>query len=179
MASLLHTAYCNDSVADEPEFKNVRDIMRDKWLWVFNRNLWTKDGVYVLQDEGAIGRSQSLNQKDLEIMLKDSKEFNGIRFSKDKKVRFAPKESYQLETNTPEVLAKNGFVIASYGVEGAEKLGEVSSKFKAKPYVFGVKTDNSEQRVSALFGNDFDNRLYVYGSDSDGGGDGRAFGVLK
>jgi len=180
MASLLHTAYCDSSVSNEPEYQNVRDIMKNRWLWVFNRNLWTKDGAYVLQDLKAIGRSQLLNQKDLEKMLKGSKGMpNGVRFSKDKKVRFAPKESYQLETQTPEQLAKNGFIIASYGIEGAEKLGEVSSKFKEKPYVYGVETDVPEQRVSALGSYILGDGLDVCGDNFDGYRYDHAFGVLK
>ncbi|MEK6829175.1 MAG: hypothetical protein AABY15_03530 [Nanoarchaeota archaeon] len=179
MASLIHTAYCNDSVKNEPEYQNIREIMKNKWLWVFNRNLWTKDGVYVLQDSKAIGRSQPLSQNDLEKMLKGSKEVNGVRFSKDKNVRFAEKGSYQLENHTPESLAKDGFVIASYGIEGAEKLGEVSSKFKVKPYVYGVEKDTSEQRVSALYLNSFGDRLNVYGDVFGDYGDCHAFGVWK
>lgn len=180
-ASLIHSAYCDDSVANEPEFQNIREIMKNRWLWVFNRNLWTKDGVYVLPDWEAIGRSQPLNQKDLEKMLKGSKELpNGVKFSKDGKVRFVPKESYKLETHTSESLAKDGFVIASYGKEGAEKLGEVSSKFKVKPYVFGVQTDTPEQRLSALFAGSLDDRLVVGGDCFDVvGWDSHAFGVLK
>ncbi len=178
MASLLYSACCDDSVKNEPEFQNIREIIKNRWLWVFNINRWTEDGVYVLQDLKAAGRNQPLNEKDLEKMLKGGKDINGIRFSRDGTVRFAPKETYQLETHTPESLAKDGFVIASYGLEGAEKLGEVSSKFKKKPYVYGVKTDTAEQRVSALLG-DFDDRLGVDGYDFVGIRDYCAFGVLK
>jgi len=178
-ASLLHAAYCDDSVKNEPEFQNIRQIMKDNWLWVFNTNLWTKDGVYVLSDLKAIGRSQQLNQKDLEKMLKGSKDINGIRFSKDQSVRFAPKGSYQLQAHTPESLAKDGFVIASYGVEGAEKLGEVSSKFKNKPYVYGVETDTAEQKVSALYAGSLGRRLNVGGNYFVDDRNSHAFGVLK
>src|SRR4030042_3164429 len=45
-APLIHTAYCSQ-VKDEPEFENVREIMGSNWLWVFNRNGWTNEGVYV------------------------------------------------------------------------------------------------------------------------------------
>jgi len=153
MASLLHIAYCDDSVRDELEFKDIRRIIHGPWLWVFNINLWTSEGVYVVQDLESIGRSQLLNQNDLEKMLKDSKELpNGVRFSKNRKVRFAPKESYRLKNHTHESLAKDGFVIASYGTEGAKKLGEVSSKFTGWPCVYGLKVDKPEQRVSALGG---------------------------
>jgi len=178
IASLLYAAYCIPEVQNEPEFKNVRDIMKDRWLWVYNRNLWTANGVYVLQDTQAIGRSEPLHANQLEEMLKGGEEINGVRFGKDKRVRFAPKKTYQLGEQTPEALAKNGFVIASYGKEGAEKLEKVSAKFRVTPYVWGIETEKPEQRVSAL------SEYYDYGRlDFVGGGFGdgygRAFGVLE
>ncbi|MEK6917888.1 MAG: hypothetical protein AABW51_02970 [Nanoarchaeota archaeon] len=177
MASFIHSAYCSE-LKDEPEFKEVRDIMRSNWFWVFNRNLWTKDGFYVVQDPKAIGRSQPLDQNELEKMLSDSKEINGVSFSRDNKVRFAPISTYDLETNGYKALAKNGVVIANYGAEGAEKLSEVSSTFKGKPYVYGLKTQTPEQRVSALDGDRyFGNGLVVDGSFDDSRF-GRGVGVL-
>lgn len=152
-ASLLHSAYCNDSVANEPEFKNVRRTMENGWLCVFNRDLWTSNGVYVLQDKEAIGISQPLNINDLEKMLKGGKEIGGIRFSQDGRARFAPKGSYIFGENTPEAFAKDGFIVASCGKEGAEKLGEVSAKFKTKPRIYGVEVQEGqtpEQRVSSI-----------------------------
>lgn len=175
-ASSLHVAYCSEA-KNEPEFENVRAILRNRWLWVFNRNLWTPEGVYVIQDTEAIGRSQQLNQNQLEEMLKDGVEIEGVRFSEDGKVRFAPKETYQSGEQTPKSLAKNGFVIAGYGKEGAGKLAEVSADFRTSPYVFGVETKSQEQRVSAL-GDSVGDWLGVLG-DSFGGGVGRAFGVLE
>jgi len=73
-ASLLHAAYCIPETENKPEFKEIRDIMKNRWLWVFNRNLWTSEGVYVVQDWNAVGTSQPLNQKALEEMLKGGKE---------------------------------------------------------------------------------------------------------
>jgi hypothetical protein len=178
-ASLLHAAYCDDSFENEPEFKNIRKIMEEGGLWVFNRNIWTKDGVYVVPDLKALGRNQPLSQNELEKMLKGSKDIKGIRFSKDQSVRFAPKGSYELGFQTSELLAKNGFVIASYGIEGAKKLGEVSSKFENKPYVYGVKTDTPEQRVSALVAVGFGNWLGVCGSYFVDDADNYAFGIKK
>jgi len=175
-ASLLHPAYCNTEVADEPEFKSVRGIMKSDWLWVFNRNLWNKNGVYIFQDLKAIGRSQPLEINELEKMLKGGKEINGIRFSEDGVVRFAPKESYRLGEHTPESFAKDGFIIASCGQEGAEKLGEVSTKFKNKPSIYGVETEIPEQRVSAV--DEYVDWLWFSGYGFDDYGRGRAFGVL-
>lgn len=177
-ASLLYAAYCSPEVDGKPEFKNVRDLMRKRWLWVFNRNLWTAKGVYVLQDSEAVGRSEPLNVNDLEEMLKDGKEIEGVRFSNDRKVRFAPKETYQLGEQTPKALTKNSFIIASCGEDGAKKLGEVSAKLKLKPYVWCIETEKPEQRVSALV--DWDGgRLGFNGGDFDGGRGSHAFGVLE
>ena len=178
-SSLLHSAYCSDA-KNEPEFGNVRDLMRTNWLWIFNRNLWTENWVYVLQDTNATGRSQQLDEKDLEKMLKGGKDIFGISFSKDGKLRFAPKGNYVLGNHTPESLAKDGFIIASNGLEGAEKLGEVSAKFRNTPFVYGVEVQEgkaSEQRVSAV--DEDGGRLGFYGYNWSGNYDCHAFGVWK
>src|SRR5438876_1038071 len=67
-ASLLHEAYYgNEEFKDSPEAKFIReDIMKARWMWAFNRNIWTpKDsknaGVYVLHDAKAEGRSGAFN----------------------------------------------------------------------------------------------------------------------
>ena len=186
-ASLVHAACCISETENKPEFEEIRYIMRKRWLWVFNRNLWTPKGVYVVPDLNAVGTSQTLNQNELEKMLKGGKElsWSGIRFGEDGRVRFAPKESYKLGEQTPESLAKDGFVIASYGIEGAEKLGEVASKLKYYPKTYGLeqKGQNPEQTVSGLYDADGD-RLYIiggYDGDEPGvnGKSGYAFGILK
>lgn len=201
IASLLHSAYCDRFVWNEPEFENIRNIILNRLLWVFNRNLWTSKGVYVVHDLKAAGmrQSQLLNQNDLEEMLKDGKEIQGTRFSRDGLVRFAPKGSYQLGQHTPQSLAKDGFVIASYGVEGAEKLGEVAERLgenpypekvsfgcKYKPRIWGLKIEEGEepkQRVSGLGRGEYFDDDYWF--NVDGGnfywleGYGIAFGVLK
>ena len=178
-ASLLAGAYLGTN-RDEPEFKNVRELMISRWLWVFNRNLWIPEGVYSIEDQESLGRSQPLNVNDLENMLKGGKDFNGIRFSQDGRTRFAPKGSYKLGEHTPESLAKDGFVVASYGVEGAEKLGEVAGAFKNNPRTFGLEVAEGqapELRVSAVGGV---GRLGVFGYSWYGNYDGGlAFGVLK
>ncbi len=147
IASLVHSAYFSDS-KDEPEFDNIRKLMRNKWLWVPNRNLWTKDGVYVVYDEKGVGRTEELDISKLEKILKGAEEIKGVRFSEDGKVRFAPKETYKGGEQTFEDFSNNGSVIANYGVEGAEKLAEVSKKFKNNPYVWVLETNQPEQRIS-------------------------------
>lgn len=183
MASLLHSAYCNDSAANEPEFQNVRDIIKNRRLWVFNRNLWTSEGVYVIQDLKAVGRSEPLNQNELEKMLSDGKKIQGVVFGNG--ANFARKKTYKLGEQDTHSLAKNGFVIASYGVEGADKLAEVSAKFKNKPFVYGLDIDNGKEPFLALsvLGSSwlfFGCRLDVRGTDWAGGYDydNGSFGVF-
>jgi len=178
-APLVHSAYCDDEVKNEPEFESVRETMKNRWLWVFNRNLWTDKGVYVFQDLEAKGLSEPLNLNELEKSLKGGREFNGIRFSEDGIVRFAPKELYVLGEHTPGYLLRDGFIIASFGKDGAEKIGKVSSKFRYHPVIDGVDVQegqNPEQRVSALDVDLIGNRLGFYGDFDDNRND-YAFGV--
>ena len=176
-ALLIHPAYCNKEFKDEPEFKEIRDVMRNRWFWVFNRNLWTPEGVYVVQDSEAIGISQPLNQKDLEKKLSSKAAESYVFYSSDGTIRFAPKESYKLGEHTAKSLARDSFIIASFGKEGAEKLAEVSSKFNYAPKIWGVKVSKGQepiQRVSAL--GDCDGGLDVYGYFHGDWG-GCAFGI--
>ena len=174
-ASLLHAAYCGpEEVNDQPflnsaPVSNVRDIMRDDWIWVANRNLWIPNkqenaGVFVKYDEKGIGRSEPLDVGELEKALEDGEDLiiNGtkIRISKDKKTRFASRDTYEGGCQGPEDLAKNGFVIVSY-LEQANQLGEVSKTFDCEPKVWILEPSTPEQRVSALY--EVDDRLHVSG----------------
>ena len=69
-ASLLHAAYCSE-IKDEPEFQNVREIMRNRWLWIFNQNLWTDKGLYVIEDQKIKGLSEKLTIAILPRMLNE------------------------------------------------------------------------------------------------------------
>jgi len=162
VASLVHSAY--DS--QEPEAQEIQRIMKDRYFWIYNRNLWVPEGVYVVQDPEAIGLSEQLDREDLEKRLQDANEVNGIRISQDGTLRYAPKETYNLGEHTQKSLAKDGFVIASFGLEGARKVADLSTKFNDKPYVWGVETSKDPiQRVSALYSVwDFDHWLGVSGS---------------
>ena len=180
--SLLYAAHCYQETGNEPEFRKIKHPpVENRWLWVFNNNIWTFKGVYVVQDLDAIGTRQKLNQDILEKMLKGGKELNmGVRVSKDGRVRFAPKGSYKLGTHTPESLTIDGFVIAGHGSRGAEKLGEVSSKLADLPITSGIDIQEGqapEQRVSAL--NNIYSRLDLFGNFDDGYPNGYAFGLLK
>ena len=131
--------------------------------------------------------SEKLNPTDLEKRLNGAKELSlgGIRFSRDGSVRFAPRGSYKFIVHTSGELAKQGDVVANYGVEGAQQIGEVSSKFKYKPITFGLNVHEGEepiQRVasisSAMYIDD-GLRLDVGGSYVDSYDNGFAFGISE
>ena len=127
-----------------------------------------KKGVFMLFD-----------MLKLEKMLKNGKDINDIRFSKNGNIRFAPKGTYNLGEQTPEDFAKNGLIIANCEKEGAEKLGEVSTKFKYNPHVWGVETEDKSVQSVSVFGEYYlSDRLYFDGYFGDYG-DGHAFGVRK
>ena len=146
----------------------------------------SKEAIYIVRNlninkNKKVKRSiESLNVRDLEEKLKGGKEINKIRFSEDAKVRFAPKGSYGRGYITSEEFAKDGFIIASFNLEGAEKLGEVSTKFKNKPYLYSLnieKGKSPELRFSTFGMGLNGDGLGVSGSDLVDCGDGFAFGV--
>lgn len=179
-ALLLHAAYCNPHVYDEQEFQDVRDKMRSRWLWEGTVNLWTDKGVYVVSDPKALGRSRDLPIDALEEMLEVSEEFNGVRINPETGVAFAPKDSYNLGEHTPEDLAEDGYMIARFMPEGAEKISQVAKEFKYHPKTWGVNVSKGsvpEKRLSALDDNwGGGGGLSVDGSFDDDD-DGHAFGV--
>ncbi len=178
-APLIHQAYAG-KLKDETELKEVRDIAQKRFFWAFNRNLWTQSGMFSTTDREAIGRSQALDEKVLDQAIKGGLDRNGVLFSQDGTVRFAPKGSYTLGEMSAEQLAKDGAMIAQYGVEGAKLLAEASTTRKNKPITYGLnieKGQSSETRVSTLGGNDSRLRFGGYDWGGDGDGDGYAFGV--
>lgn len=153
-SSLLYSIYCGNPAKHQKvrDFLTmVKPIVWDSHLmrcpsrlWVFNQNLWTPKGVYVILDLQAIGVDAKLNVSDIERMVNETgiKEYGGVRFSRDEKVRFAPVETYKLGEHSPESLSTDGWVVANFNVDGAKKLGEVSSKLKDKPIIYGLDSDS-------------------------------------
>lgn len=182
-AELINDTYANSETQGIFHYNgndnSVRSITRARWLWVFQKNLWTYQGMFSLKDRNARGRSLPLDVAILEKMLKGGTEIkgSGVRISSDGELRFAPKESYSLGEHTPDSLAKDGAMIAQYGQQGAEMLAEASSRLSKGPIIHGL-TINDDQpvlRVSTL--NGYGRRLRFNGCDSDGSNGCLAFGV--
>ena len=190
-ASLVHAAYCGPEEVNKNSFKfsfpvsSIRDVMKNNRIWVPNKNLWIpanqqNSGVFVVYDEKGVGLTKPLDQGELEKALEDGEEItiNGtkIKVSKDRKIRFASRDTYEGGFQSHEDFAKNGFVVASY-LEGANKLSEVSKTFNNSPRVWILDPINPEQRVSAVGG--YVGGLWFDGNGFGGYGRGLAFGVLK
>jgi len=124
----------------------------------------------------------NMDINDLERRLKPGVNTNGIRFSEDESIRFAPKGLYSLGDHTPDSLSKDGFIIASFGEEGAKKIAEASSKFNYNPRTYGIDISEGNKpikRVSALVDGLNGSRLRFNGNDFDSVRGGGAFGVRK
>lgn len=192
-SDLVHAAYCGPEMVEDKPFRdsppvaNVRDIMRNDWIWVARRKLWTPEGfgklgagIFSVYDEKGIGLSKELVISELEEELKNSVELReGVISTPNGRVRFASESSYTLGDHTHDSIEDDGNVITDYGVEGAGRLSDVSRVIGGNPYVYGLDVSQlkkPEQRVSAL-GED-GGWLHVRG-DFGGSGNGHAFGVLK
>lgn len=160
MADLLHAVYFGpQNFREDPRVSRINGfILNQGTLFIYNRNLWTPEGVYVVPDPDVIGFSERLNQNELEKRLSQE---GGILLSKDVRstqdgsVRFAPKGSYRLGEHTPTSWAKDGFVIATFGERGAEKTAEVARKlYDPSPFLCGEQIiDNPSkprQKVSGV-----------------------------
>ncbi len=167
-ASLVYSAWQNPK---EKYSKEIRDILRNNWLWCFNGILYEpKEGAYI-QDNPEIKDNQVIiNKSDLVKKLE----------SNDSSVRFVP-FGYKTGEQTSEQLANNKLVQALATPEGAEKLAEVSSKYKNNPHVWGFdKVDQKLVRVASLSsGRDLGGRLYVDSYSDVVGGCGCALGVSE
>jgi len=153
IASLTHAAYCFPDVHDEPEFAQVRETVGREWFWFYNLNVWTPKGVYVIPDDNAEGKNETFYLLDrLEIIVERGESIKGVRFSQDGRVRFAPKDTYRLGEHKPGSFARDGYVIASFGEEGAEKIAEITSKLNTQLNVLGCETKTPHQSVSAFGG---------------------------
>ena len=168
-ASLIYPAFTSEK--KEPEFEGIRQAMKNTWLWAFTGNLYIPNkGVYI-QDNPEI-RNEMPYMEESELVRKLE--------ANDKSVRFVP-FGYQTEDMPSKELAKNPYIIALAGEEGAEKLAEVADKHKKSPYLFSFKSvDQPLIRVSALDSDwGLGDRLDVSGDDRVYDRDGHCFGVQK
>ena len=137
VASLVNTAFNSDDRYSQ----EIQRILKENWLLAFTGQLYIhKEGVYIQDNPEIRNGLPFMNKSDLEIKLEQ----------KDPSVRFTP-FGFKTGEMTPKGLAKNSFVIAQAGEEGADKLAEVAGKLKYNPHLFSFESvDEQLTRVSAL-----------------------------
>ncbi len=190
---LLYAVYCGpEDFQGEDECVELRDeIMKPTYLWIFQRNLWIPEnirtkygaGVFVVYDEEGVGTSEELDIGKLEKVLKGGKVLkNGIRFSEDEKVGFAPRNTYKEGGMSAEDFANDGFIIVSNKEQGAKNLAEVSQSkyFKYKKLRSWILNPSDEpiQTVSTV-GDDWGDDWLDFVGCCVGGRGGYASGVLE
>ena len=171
LTSLVYTANQN---RDEPEFAEILNKLDNRWLWGFNGILYLPKGKGDYQN-GAIIQDNP-KTKDDRVFL-DKSELVSKLEAGDKSVRFVP-FGYKTDVQNVSELAKNPFVIALVSKEGAEKLAELSKRYRNNPGVWSfTNVDNEIARVPDLCGLYYGVRLDVGGDDCWGGNYGFASGV--
>ena len=195
-APLVHALYCDTNNQGIKE--RFEEVIRSKGgLYVFNRNIWTSNGVYVIQDsevdalQQLRGNSEKVRLWDLKQLIEQGgNEIKGVRFSKDGKIRFASKDSFLVGEVDSQRVAEDGCVIANYGINGARLLSNVASKLSGSAHLHSLDIEDQfcgcrrpldfEDRVASL--SIQDNKLHIYGvrrNGSDGRGDMKSssFGI--
>jgi hypothetical protein len=164
-ASLVQDAFNSEDKYSQ----GIKKIMKDNWLWGFTGNLYVPNkGVYVQDNPEVRNGMPFMDESELVEKLE----------AEDPSVRFVP-FGYKTENMSALDLAKNEYIIALAGEEGADKLAQVADKHKRQPYLWSFKSvSEPTTRVSRLYsGWGFVDRLVVVGVDR---GDCRvsfAFGV--
>jgi len=176
----------DERVKKSPRIDFVKKkVINDGWLWVNNLNIWTpkniqNPGVYVIPDEKGLGLDNQITIVELEDMLSGGNTERGVRRSENRQIAFAPLSTIKSGYHNKETLQHDGTFIANYGVEGAEKLGEVSNLFARKSYSW-IVDNNSNGLIKSLSALDWywylvDSRLIAY-FNSDGGRRGYVISV--
>lgn len=137
-ASLLRAAYFDLEAKYMPEFKSIACL---RTHFFYQALLWAPKGVYMVNDPSARGSSiqdfyphspkdyNKLGIEKVELMLKSQRteKVNGVTITLDKKMAFAPRDTYAFGEQDLESFAKSGFATAfARGKEGAESFTSVA-----------------------------------------------------
>ena len=150
-------------------------IIKDSWILEFTGNLYLpksneeiNNGVILEYNPKITNGKLVMNKNSLIKRLQEN----------DPLVKFVP-FGYKINEQTPKEFRKNPYIREMYGKEGAEKITEVSSKYKNKPYIYSFDSvDEEKTRMSALYGSWlFDFRLVVFSDCWNNNVKGHAFGI--
>ena len=161
---LVHAAFHSD----DKYSKEIREIMKNYWLWAFTGNHYIPGkGVYIAPDPEIRNGRPFMEESELVKRLE----------AHDPSVRFVP-FGFKTGEMTPNELSRNPYILALVGEERAEKLVEIASKHKNKPYLLGVTSvDRPSTRVSALYSGWLVHRLCGGGNRPGARADGCGLGV--
>lgn len=194
----LRACYTNPQLSQDADAETVRITMKNLWHWLFQGTLTTSKttaqrGIYVFDDPLAQGISASVKESDLAQRLEGGTQTSqGVIFSPDKTVRFAPRGTYAenqsdgtgYQFKTLAEAEQDGFQIAFCGgEEGAQAFAEIAGLkqfFRNMPRSWKLDCENNQgkQRVSVL--NDLNgDGLFADGNNSVGSGSGYALGVCE
>tara|TARA_Y100000034_G_C6846117_1_gene383302 strand:- start:40 stop:804 length:765 start_codon:yes stop_codon:yes gene_type:complete len=154
-------------------------------LLLFQTNHWFKEGVYIEQGKTPKGMRNVSDKERLERLLEDATNLpNGIRFSRDQTIRFAPRKSYKDGELDYKEVANDGFIIASCGIGRAKKLSELSLESGNEFRTWLPRIDSEkpyDRTVSSLsYGGSFSEaNARIDFRAMRGYADGYAFGVKK
>lgn len=164
-ASLVGAAF--DSLNNRYS-KEIKQIMDRRWFWIFTRNLYIpRTGVYLYDEIDELNESELIHRLG----------------AGDKSVRLVP-FGFKIGKQKCLEFAKNDFIVALFGEEGAEKLAKASEKYRVNPSVSALPEGDVKERiiqtVSGLDANPYcGNRLNVCTYSNDTVPNGRAFALLK
>lgn len=172
VVSFANVAYKKDT---EPEFRDATGIMKQRYFRGFTATHVADDKrldsglVYIVDfPEFADNGRVYVNNDTLVRMLKE----------KSSSARtIAKADMPQTGERTPKQLAKDKYVIALVGEEGAEKSAKLAERHPRKEGYVWVPQSSQPATTIAALGSYWVGRLYVsgYGELGDGGS---AFGVL-
>lgn len=156
-AFMLDEAYNspnNDRIKTSPRIESVRNIILNNWFLVPVVNIWTPNsiknpGMYTLFDANGEGITREVTTDELEDRLSGGSTERGVRFSNDRYVAFAPRNTFKEGYHEKGTLKDDGAFIAVYGPDGAEKLDRVDHNFIGKPYSW-IVSNTSEKLVKTL-----------------------------
>jgi len=175
IASLVYDALTNPN--GEYESKII-EILKHHWFVEFTGNLYLpkKQGEEV--HNGVIIEANPIIKSREVVMHKSSliKRLN----QNDPNVKFVP-FGYKIREQTSSELAKNPYILARYGEKGAEKVAEISSKYKKNPKLGSFSSVDKELiSLSALnYGRLLGNGLYINGNYWHVDNNNLSFGAKK
>ena len=171
-ASLVDYSWKNP---EEKYSQEIISILENNWFWEFTGNLYLpksheeiNNGVILENNPKIINGKLAMDKNSLVQRLQNN----------DPLVKFVP-FGYKIGKQNLIELQKNPYVLARYGKEGTEKMAEVASKYKNKPYIWSFDSVDKEETTLSVLSSGwyFGDRLYVDGGFLDNRKVGHAFGI--